>query len=534
MQTALKPHKIDPHKINYRPWLILFALLIVFASVLFVLQLRSAEEVTAPVTWPAQGWQSTTPESQGIDSAILAQALLDIRQHEINIHSLLIIRHGLTVVDAYFYPYDGSTVHDLASVTKSIMPSLLAIAAEQGKLELDAPVLSFFADREIANRDALKERMTIRHLASMSNGLESVCKENDEGTLAAMVATSNWMQFSLDRKMTHEPGSYFCYDSPGMHLLSGVLQQATGMTALEFARRNLFTPLGIENVLWESDAQGYNDGWGDIYLHPHDMAKIGYLWLHGGEWQGKQIISRQWIEASVTPQMTETREESVYGYGWWLERGDSLAVYSASGRGGQAIKVIPAFDLVVVTTGGGFEYDDIDPFITPSLVDTEAALPANAAGVAQLQAAVAAVAQPPAPQSPVVLPDQAKEISGRNVVFEPNPTGIRTARLEFKDGNEAIFHTTFYPTLLALRPPARVPVGLDGVYRLSAGDHGLPQGHRAQWVDAGTLIIEYDNIANNDHIFYTVAFEGNRVLLSVQETAHEGSLQVEGQFQGAE
>ena len=113
----------------------------------------------------------------------MAEALLTMREKNIQIHSLLVVRNGDVVVDAYFYPYDGGTVHDLASVTKSVMTTLIAIAADQGKLDLDQPMVSFFPDRTIANLDARKERITVRHLASMASGLDSLGFAQDEGTL---------------------------------------------------------------------------------------------------------------------------------------------------------------------------------------------------------------------------------------------------------------------------------------------------------------------------------------------------------------
>jgi CubicO group peptidase (beta-lactamase class C family) len=488
---------------------------------------QALQRPSVPQDWPTQGWQPGTPEEQGIDSAKLAEALLAMREQKINIHSFLLIRNGKVVVDAYFYPYDGSTIHDLASVTKSIMPALVAIAADQGKLDLDAPLVSFFPEYQIANRDARKERLTIRHLASMVNGMDSVCKENDEGTLREMVESPDFVQFALDRKMLYEPGTHFCYDSPGMHLLSAILQQATGMTAFGFARQNLFESLGIENALWESDPQGVNDGWGDLYLHPHDMAKIGYLWLNAGVWDGEQIIPREWVKASVTPQMTETGEDDVYGYGWWLSRGNDLTVYSANGRGGQHIKVVPEWNLIAVTTGGGFDFSDIDPLVVPTLVDMEKPLPANPEGVAQLEAAVKSVVEPPKAQPVVPLPDIAREISGKTFVFEPNPTEMETSVLEFDDSAEATLHIKSFGSEQVVSSP----IGLDGIYRMSPGDHNLPQGYRGYWADSQTFILEYDNIANNDHATYRLHFEGDRVLIGGQETSHALGTQFEGYMQ---
>lgn len=492
----------------------------------FIPRLRGPEQVSTPTYWPTEGWQSSAPETQGIDSAKLAEGLLVMREQKIDIHSLLIVRNGFVVLDANFYPYDGSTFHNLASVTKSIMPALLAMAAEQGKLDLDAPMLSFFPDRTIANRDALKERITVRHLASMSSGLDCT-PEPDEPTFHEMMASPDWVQFALDRKVAWEPGTHFVYCSPAMHLLSPILQQATGMTALDFARQNLFGPLGIQDVLWLSDPQGFNVGAADIYLHPHDMAKIGCLWLNGGVWDGQQIVPRKWVDASVNIQMAETESKEAYGYGWWVSRGNDPRYYFATGRGGQRITVAPELSLILVSTGGGFDFSEIDPLVVPALVDMDKPLPENPDGVARLEAAVTTVAQPPVAQPVTPLPDIAKEISGKTFVFEPNSTTMETVVLEFDDYDGATMHFKQFGS----KQVVSVPIGLDGVYRMSVGYHGLSQGFRGYWADPQTFILEYDNIANNDHAMIQLRIEGKRVLMSVRETAHELSLQVEGRLQ---
>jgi CubicO group peptidase (beta-lactamase class C family) len=238
--------------------------------VLLGLVLPSVPRIAAA---PTDGWPTTTPEEQGLDSAKLADALLAMQQKVPDIHSFLLIRDGKVVVDASFYPYDGSTPHDLASVTKSVMTTLIGIAADQGKLRLDQPVLSFLPDRTIANRDSRKERITVAQLASMTSGFDCV-GEPDEPTLAAMQASDDWVQFTLDLPMVAEPGSRWEYCSPGMHLLSAILTKATGMTALDFAWANLFGPLAMREVIWPADPQGITHGWGDLHLHPRDAADL--------------------------------------------------------------------------------------------------------------------------------------------------------------------------------------------------------------------------------------------------------------------
>jgi CubicO group peptidase (beta-lactamase class C family) len=511
---------------------------------------RGPEDSAAPAYWPTQGWRTSTPEEQGIDSAKLADALLTIRGKNIQVHSLLLIRNGYAVVDAYFYPYDGVRVHDLASVTKSVTTTLIGIAADQGKLRLDKPMLSFFSDRPIANRDASKERITVRHLVSMTSGLECT-RERDEATLKDMVASDDWVQFVLDRKVMWEPGTQFVYCSPGSHLLSAILQQATGMTALEFARHSLFEPLGIRDVIWPADPQGVNRGGGDLRLHPRDAAKLGYLWLSQGRWENsgissnrrlskgiwegkrfassagltkgvwgsRQIVSSSWVVDSVKPQIRSDSDD-YYGYGWWVsvarER-DDLSSYRADGRGGQYVVVVPSLNIILTTTGGGFALDEIDDLLLPALVDMSKPLPANPTGLARLQAAVRTVAQPPAPKPVGSLPGMATTISGKTFVFEPNPQTIESLRFQFNDSSEALA----YIKLSGIGQTQRWPIGLDGVYRMSKGEYDHPLGLRGYWADAQTFVMEYDGITSNDHLTLRMRFEGDRVVVKAQETAHE-------------
>jgi CubicO group peptidase (beta-lactamase class C family) len=521
MQDVMRPRKVD-----LRPLVGLLVLVVLLILGVLLLRQSAPGQVAAPAYWPTGGWRSSTPEEQGIDSVKLAEGLLAMREQELDIHSLLIVRNGYVVVDAYFYPYDGSTVHDLASVTKSVLTTLIGIAAGQGKLSMDDPALSFFPGRAIENRDARKEQITVRHLTSMSSGVDCT-HERGEETLRQMRQTTDYVQFALDRRMIAEPGTRFIYCSPAIHLLSPILQQATGMTALDFARAYLFAPLGIEDAIWESDPQGFSDGWGDLYLHPRDLAKLGLLWLNGGEWDGQQVVPREWVAAASDVQMAETGPgwgDDKYGYGWWIGEGSGLTVVAARGRGGQDIEIVPRYNLFAVTTGGGFEFSDIDSLLLQALADMEHSLPANPEGVAQLQAAVEAVARPPAAQPVAPLPAVARAMSGKTFLLEPNPIGLEAVSLDFDGPAEAALRYKMAGATWA----GPFPVGLDGIYRFSTGDHGLPQGHRGVWVDAQTFVIEHDTIANNDHLFLEIRLDGYRLLVRVQQTAHDEGIEIEG------
>lgn len=487
---------------------------VVALAALVVFPLLNGDKPAKPDYWPTDGWRSSTPEEQGIDSNKLAEVLFAIREKNVQIHSLLIVRNGYIVADAAVYPYDGETVHDMASVTKSVMTTLIGIAIDQGKLALDDRMLSFFPDRTIANLDRQKEQISVRHLVSMSSGLDCT-REYDELTLQEMQAGPDFVQFTLDRKAAWAPGEHFVYCSPAIHLLSPILQQATGMTALEFARQNLFEPLGIEDFMWEQDPQGYYDGWGDLSLNPHDMAKIGLLFLQKGRWDGEQIISRRWVEEATKVQTATPEGEDPYGFGWWMDTGIP-GVYRADGRGGQYIFVLPDWNMVVVTTGGGFKMDEIGESLVASFVDMEKPLPANPEGVARLEEAIAAAARPPEAGPVAPLPDVARTISGNTYVFEPNPADLDSMSVEFDGLAEAVAHVGSYG-----RPVTSSPIGLDGVYRFSPGPDGRPQGMRGYWDDEDTFVLEYDGITSNDHALFWFSFVGDQVEVMVQETAHE-------------
>ena len=466
----------------------------------FTVGLRDTTAVPTPEYWPTDAWQTASPESQGIDTTKLAEGLQSFRDKDIAIDSLLIVRNGYVVVDAYYSPYDGSFPHDMASVTKSVTGILVGIAIDQGKLQLDAPMVSFFPDRIIANLDEWKQSVTIRDLVSMRNGMESQCLEGDEPTLNAMRSQPNWVQAALDRKMVSQPGTQFCYDSPGMHILSAILQKATGMTELDFARQYLFEPLGIKDVIWETDPQGYVHGWGDIHLNPEDSARLGYLWLHGGNWEGKQIVSASWVSESIQAKSRMVGNDYGYGYGWWVSPVD----FYAEGREGQFIRVIPSINTVVVITGGGDIIDQVMPLLVKTLLTSTQPLPENPADLRQLETTLTLLAKDSAPQPAASLPDTALAISGKIYKCDSNEVSVNSLRFDFNHSEVATLYVTRYNMEMVW------PVGLDGRYRLSAEG----QGQRGYWQDANTFVFETFDIG---HLTRQLNFDGDTLELVIPE-----------------
>jgi len=298
-----------------------------------------------------------------------------------------------------------------------------------------------------------------------------------------------------------------------MHLLSGAIAQATGENTLAFARRELFGPLGINDVAWPADPQGMPRGWGDLHLLPRDMAKLGYLWLHGGRWEERQIIPEDWLRAAVRvhshPGFSRGQE---YGYGFWVYPERNPPIFEGLGRGGQRISVVPAANLVVVFTGGEFEPGDIGDFIGRAITSSQP-LPEDSAAEARLAAAVAGATKPPAAQPVSPAPPMARTVSGRSYVLDANPLDLRSLVLTFAGGAEAQVQFE-----LRDRRDAPRPVGLDGVPRISpSGRYGLPVAVRGEWESDSTFTLDYDEVGNINRYRFRLTFSGSDVTVEFSE-----------------
>ena len=472
--------------------------------------------------WPTHGWLLSTPESQGMDSTPLAEALAFARQREINIHSLLIVRNGFLVLDAYFYPYRHGPSHDVASVTKSITSVLVGIAIDRGYLRgADQPVLDTFPGRSVQNLDDQKRSLTLAHLLTMTSGLD--CRyEPAEPTLREMMHSPEWVSFMLDLPMVAKPGSEFVYCSGGFHLLSGIINQTTGQSAFEFARAGLFGPLGIKDVSWPSGPQGVSRGWGDLRMQPQDMAKIGYLFLKQGRWNAGQVLSPTWVSKSTQPLIELRGGEQSYGYGWWVYPKRNPMIYEALGRGGQRISVCPEKNLVAVLTGGGFEPGDFKPFIDAAL-KSDRPLPPNPRAYAGLEAAVRNAAKPPPPKLLQSLPALALEISGKTYRLGQNSLGLQTLGLRFTGTKEATLEITLPEGQFVL------PVGLDGIYRFAKRAPGNSLAAlKGLWESQSQFALTFNTVSGINAYQMKMNFLNNSLNLEVDEVTGLVHEKIEG------
>jgi len=470
-----------------------------------------------PQPWPTKEWATSSPEEQGMSSERLAR-LVEFGGAN-NMDSLLVTRHGRIVLEATYAPFRAGLKHRINSATKSVVSTLVAMAMRDGKLDsTDRRVMEFFADRTIANLDDAKKAITIRQLLDMTSGLEWTEGLDGFRSFLEMERSPDWQQFVLDRPMSEAPGKRFYYDSGNSHLLSAILTKVTGKSALAYARAELFGPLGIEDVMWRGDPQGISGGGAGLYMHPRDMAKIGYLYLRGGVWEGKQILPASWIE-NVRKADVDMREswakELRYGSQFWVMPGRD--VYMAVGFDRQLIVVMPKLDIVAVMTGsarfptaGGtparprYSFDSLVGFLV-SAVTGDAPLPANPAATAELaQKVMEATIERPAPVSG--QPAMAKAISGKTWRFAPNDMRIKSITFKL-DGVEPSFEYEADGTPAS--PAARFggPIGFDGHYRVGGRMRYGVAATRARWLDDGTtLVLEAQTLGNDDLVRATHVF----------------------------
>ena len=358
-----------------------------------VMALLGVHGVTAQSQSPTKSWPTSTPRAEGLDADVLASFDADIAAGKYGfVDSLLVIRHGKIVYErAYKHDYDTiyareaaqpgplnandpsgpynyfnpwwhpfyrrGDLHTMQSVTKTVTSVVIGVATARGQFpSLETPVLKFFDAEKVANVDERKRRMTIRHLLTMTAGLdwdEDVPYADPRNDSSRMEAGFDWVRYTIDRPMAQEPGAVFKYSSGVTQLLSHIFRRATGHDIEEYAARHLFAPLGIERYFWKRSPTGLVDTEGGLYLTTRDVAKIAYLFARNGVWEGQPIVRPDWVKQSLAPSVAVGGGVQ-YGFKWWLypyAADDSRLAWGGSGLGGQRPLYFPDYDLLAVFTG---------------------------------------------------------------------------------------------------------------------------------------------------------------------------------------
>jgi CubicO group peptidase (beta-lactamase class C family) len=339
------------------------------ATVFFPRAGESVRYAYRPPLIESDGWKVGRLDAEGLDAAKisgLVQSIIDIDPAVPSaplVHSLLIARHGKLLLEEYFFGYDGNEAHDLRSASKTFASVLAGIAIDRGApFNIHTPVLSLFPEyTNVANLDDRKRRITVENLMTMSTGL--ACDENDndspgnENTMQSQTAQSDWYKFILDLPMVHSPGETYAYCSGTVNLLGGVVRNTTHMWLPDFFQKYVADPLDMRRYYMNLGPTGEGYFGGGLRLRPRDLLKLGQLYLDGGRWNGRRVVSANWVAQSVSPQI-KTGAESADGYNWHLNTlhagGKSYKEYEANGNGGQFLIVLPELDIAVVFTAGNY------------------------------------------------------------------------------------------------------------------------------------------------------------------------------------
>ena len=329
------------------------------------------------------GWTVADANQMGIDTKPIEMMMDDISKGEYTgIDSVLIVKSGSLIHEAYFNNFDRNQRHDLRSATKSITSILVGLAIQHQFIQsVDDKVYPFFSEYDDFERwDERKRDISVKHLLTMSPGWDcNDMRSSSAGNEERMYNRSDWIKFILDLPVENNPGNTYGYCTGGVVTLGGILHQSTGIKADEFAAQYLFEPLGITDYNWEYTPAGQVDTGGHIHFKPRDMAKIGQLMLNGGTWNDNTILNGNWVEESTGFHVSTERGQE-YGYLWWKGifsvNEQQFATYYASGNGGQFIFVVPSIETVVVFTGSNYNsmkasqpFEMMRRYILTNLVD---------------------------------------------------------------------------------------------------------------------------------------------------------------------
>jgi CubicO group peptidase (beta-lactamase class C family) len=300
----------------------------------------------------------STPAEQGVDPGALL-ALLDAlaARPEVEMHSLMVLRHGHVVAEGWWAPYRPDHRPLLYSLSKAFTSTATAFAQAEGLLHLDDPVLQHFPEHASEVTDARTRSTTLRHLITMASG-------HTRDMLGEAVAAdpADPVRGFLLLPPEEEPGSVFAYNQPCTHTLACVIQRTAGMSLVDYLRPRLLDPLGIGPVGWHTMPPGHQMGFSGLHARTEDVAKLGQLHLQRGRWHDRQLLPAEWVAEATRKHVDNAGQqpgkpdwEQGYGYQFWMARHG----YRGDGAFGQFCVVLPDHDVVVATTGGTDEMQTV-------------------------------------------------------------------------------------------------------------------------------------------------------------------------------
>ena len=377
--------QLETLKVSMKPFLYVLALSFCLITTGFVFL---GTVVDDPI-YPGETWAVSTPEAEGVDPEAIEAIHQDMLAGKYGlVDHFLLIRNGKVIADHHYeqdyesiaanydttnhqYNYDhpdwhpyyrDTKLHTLQSVTKSITSAALGIAVDEGYLDnVEMPAMQMFEGYKQNMSDQRRKDVSLEDLLTMRAGInwnEMISYDDSTNSCIIMEASVDWIQYVLDQPMREAPGTKFDYNSGVSVLLGKLVGIATGKRVDQWAKEKLFEPIGIKDFYWKITPLDEVDTEAGLYLSSHDLARIGYLFLRKGKWEGKQIISESWVETSTSPvvgdiQPGNGRPDAGYGYQWWVpnQKGGETTVFAGNGYGGQFVLVSPEHDIVAVFNG---------------------------------------------------------------------------------------------------------------------------------------------------------------------------------------
>ena len=337
----------------------------------------------------------STPEAQGIPSTAISNFLSAAKQEKLELHSLMLVRHGQVVTEGWWQPYSSDKIHLLYSLSKSFTSSAIGLAVTEGKLSIHDKVISFFPEDLPETISDHLGTMTVHHLLSMATG------HTLDTTQRIMERGDNWAKNFLAIPPEQAPGSIFNYNSGATYMLAAILHKLTGMTLLEYLQPRLLEPLGITKTYWSSDPKGIHIGFSGLHVVTESIANFGQLYLQKGLWQGKQLIPESWVETATQKHIdcTSPAGEGVpdwdqgYGYQFWRCQHNC---YRGDGAFGQYCVVMPEQDAVLAITSAVVDMQAVLDLVWEHLLPAMGkTLPENQAEQNKLSSTLSSLAIPP-------------------------------------------------------------------------------------------------------------------------------------------
>jgi len=480
----------------------------------------------------------STPESQGISSERILDFLCDLSNDKtLDMHNLMILRNGHVIAECSFGAYKMDVWRITHSLCKSITGLAIGLLIDEGRLSLEDRIVKIFEGRGNALTPITKKNLTVSHLLTMTSGISF----NEAGS----VTDEDWVDSILTSSLKFEPGKEFHYNSMNSYLLSAIVKEVTGQGLVEYLKPRLFEPLGITGIHWETCPMGIEKGGWGLYIRPEDAAKIGQLILQGGKWNGRQIISENWIKNSTTAKVSTPADIGDFDYGYHLWVGRKQRSFLLNGMFGQNIIGFPDTGLLIVSTGGNSELFQQSSYFAylekyfGADYTPPAKLSEGRAAFRKLQKKIKELSQNSAPGQKLFflrpsLPKQCLALSGKSYVIDSEtckagffPLVLQALQNNYSSAMNRISFSVengvFFMTIEEDDAKHRLPVGFSRPEYTTLDMHGEPyiagtQGSFAADEDGNMVLkLRVSFIETSSSRFMKLVFSGDELTVRCTE-----------------